>query len=70
MKDGILYHYPSKGKSALKEVVEDEDVARILKAFHRQKLAGAISVSLQLSQSCRNASGGKACMTTFSIMQP
>ena len=40
VKDGILYHYPSKGKSALKEVVEDEDVGWILKAFHRDKAGG------------------------------
>ena len=40
MKDGILYHYPSKGKSALKEVVKDEDVGRILKAFHGDKAGG------------------------------
>ena len=40
VKDGILYHYPSKGKSALKEVVKDEDVGRILKAFHGDKAGG------------------------------
>ena len=40
VKDGILYHYPSKGKSALKEMVKDEDVGRILKAFHGDKAGG------------------------------
>ena len=68
MKDGILYHYPSKGKSALKEVVKDEDVGGILKAFHGDKAGGChFGVTTTFTKlSCRNASGGKACMTTFS----